>query len=287
MTPVRVLVGFLAVFAVGCEPAPVSGPTLEDDLRRINGAISANDIPRIKRILWQNPPLVRAAMKSGDTLLHFAVRRCRPAAVDCLIKAGADVNALGRCGETPLFSAVSDDCPEAVRILLEHNADPEIPNEEGESPLIHAAAFRADTMIDLLVSGGAQVDRTSKDLGDTALHQAAFCSNFRAVSALIKHGANVNARTRGDVTPLLEVMRRWGRSEFSGETQQQIETVFLLLAAGADPTMSGLLLQPVGADPAASSITRKTPLDIAESFHEKAPRIVSALRRAAEKRARP
>lgn len=67
-----------------------------------------------------------------DTCLHIAAARGNLRAVQLLLKAGFDVNALGDMSYTPLHLAAT---PEIVQELLANGADPKIKNEFGRSPV--------------------------------------------------------------------------------------------------------------------------------------------------------
>jgi tankyrase len=89
---------------------------------------------------------IHAADKNGVTALHHAVRFLSPAAVQTLIKHGADVNrACRRNGSTPLHRAVTQSgapgtagkdeaAKEIVRLLLAAGANPSIANKAGKKP---------------------------------------------------------------------------------------------------------------------------------------------------------
>ena len=67
----------------------------------------------------------------GDTPLHIVCGWGDTEAVDALIEAGADVNAIGEAKMTPLFSAVMGNSVEVVQRLLEAGANPLVKNEDG------------------------------------------------------------------------------------------------------------------------------------------------------------
>jgi len=89
---------------------------------------------------------IHATDKNGVTALHHAVRFRSPAAVEVLIKHGANVNqACRRNGSTPLHRAVTQTgapgtsgrakaAKEIVLLLLAAGADPSIKNRSGRKP---------------------------------------------------------------------------------------------------------------------------------------------------------
>src|SRR5260370_33521066 len=56
----------------------------------------------------------------------------------CIIKAGADPNAVDKRGVAPLRRAVRTRCATAVRTLLECGADPARKNKSGSTPMLLA-----------------------------------------------------------------------------------------------------------------------------------------------------
>jgi ankyrin repeat protein len=70
----------------------------------------------------------------GDTPLHVMAWRNDLEAVELLVKAGADVNALGDMSETPLHVALRMNSPGVVEVLLGAGARDDIRGEFGETP---------------------------------------------------------------------------------------------------------------------------------------------------------
>ncbi len=71
----------------------------------------------------------------GDTPLHVVCSWGDLDAVDTLIQAGADVNAIGELGKTPLFSAVIGESIEITKRLLAAGADPLIKDDDNRTVL--------------------------------------------------------------------------------------------------------------------------------------------------------
>jgi len=88
--------------------------------------------------------------KNGVTPLHHAVRFRSPAAVETLLRFGANVNQIcKRSGSTPLHRAVTstgapstsgknDEARQIIEILLRYGADPAIRNKSGKTPADYA-----------------------------------------------------------------------------------------------------------------------------------------------------
>ncbi|MGH9714739.1 MAG: TonB family protein [Candidatus Acidiferrales bacterium] len=75
-------------------------------------------------------------------------------------------------------------------------------NSQLKSPLTLAAEKGDVAAVTKLLGGRAHVNDVDKD-GYTALHRASHCGDVRVVKTLIAAGADVNARTKANVTPLL------------------------------------------------------------------------------------
>ena len=89
-----------------------------------------------------------------------------------------------------------------------------------------------------LLKAGAHVNATDKN-GVTALHHAVRFRSPAAVQTLIEYGANVNqACRRSGSTPLHRAVTQTGAPGTSGRSQAAREIIELLLAAGADPTLT-------------------------------------------------
>jgi len=151
--------------------------------------------------MLQNPHYMcdidRKAGDLGYTPLHLATMRGNTAAVELLLRAGAEVNIGMESGSTPLmFASLNGHC-DIVEALLRGGADVNGPDTHGRTPL-HAAAAG--------IGGGKHA--------------------LRIVSLLLEHGADANARdSQTQCTPLF-----WAAS---GGAQSEIFE--LLLKHGADP----------------------------------------------------
>jgi ankyrin repeat protein len=81
----------------------------------------------------------------GDTPLHIVCSWGDAEAVDTLIQAGADVNAIGEAKMTPLFSAVMGRSVDVVNLLLRAQADLAVENEDGNTALQYAQLLDNET----------------------------------------------------------------------------------------------------------------------------------------------
>ena len=160
---------------------------------------------------------------TGDTVLHYAVREKIIAAVDVLLKCGADIQAVARRdGATPLHcAAVSGSAPvialllkaggkmqadrykntplhyartrEALEALLKAGSNLEAAGHYGHRPLHWAAAGGSVDAVQLLVAAGADVKATAREWGETPLHCAASGASVELIRVLVRAGADVEA----------------------------------------------------------------------------------------------
>jgi uncharacterized protein len=89
-----------------------------------------------------------------------------------------------------------------------------------------------------LLKAGTDIHATDKN-GVTALHHAVRFRSPMAVKTLIEHGANVNQVCRkSGSTPLHRAVTTTGAPGTAGKRQEAIEIIRLLIAAGADPSIT-------------------------------------------------
>ena len=87
----------------------------------------------------------------GRTPLHQAAAKGDLQIIDCLIRFGADVNAMTISGETPLMKAIAFYQTDAGKLLLKFGADPEMKNNvTGKTCLTQAIESRNDDLINIV-----------------------------------------------------------------------------------------------------------------------------------------
>lgn len=128
-------------------------------------------------------------------------------------------------GDTPLVYAIRTDAMKTVNlVMLRHRAlNVKIPSLRGETPLMLAAIKGDVDLAQTLLFMGADVN---VNFGWTALHYAAASGQKPMIELLLKNGAEVNAVTERQVTPLYMAARSLAR-----------DAVDALLSAGADKTI--------------------------------------------------
>ncbi len=200
----------------------LASPTLEARAdTSLLDAVKRHDAAAVEALLTAGAD-VDAVQPDGATALHWAVFLDDAPIVEQLLLAGATVDATNEYGVTPLSIACSNGSAPLVERLLEAGADPNRPRPTGETPLMRAASTGSVRAVDALVAHGADVNRADPELGQTPLMWAISARRPAAAARLIAHGADVLARSAGGFTPLLFAAR-----------EGDAATARSLLAAGA------------------------------------------------------
>ncbi len=158
-----------------------------------------------------------AAAGYGDAPVARAVEDRDHARLRALLARGADVDAPGPDGTTALHWAVHWNDAETAGLLVRAGADVDAANRYGATPLWLAAERAAAELVGLLLDAGA---------GESPLMAAARAGGVAAVSRLLAHGADVDARDgwRGQTALMMA----------AGNHEPHAGVVRVLLAHGAD-----------------------------------------------------
>jgi len=220
LATVRALVG------AGADPYNLCAiPTDESEILTATLLATAGDTESWKAFIDTEPDLaLRNAY--GDTSIHLAARLGAAIAVERLVDAGCDVNALGEDDCTPLIDASSAGHLSAVESLIKKGADAAFPGSEfGNTPLISAAGNGHGEIVELLCPL-SNVDAPGW-WGLTAMTCAAENGHVSCIEALIRAKANVNTiggdQNAGRGPPLWHACRN-----------EKPEAVQALIRAGAD-----------------------------------------------------
>eukprot|EP00730_Choanoeca_flexa_P013061 TRINITY_DN4929_c0_g1_i2.p1 TRINITY_DN4929_c0_g1~~TRINITY_DN4929_c0_g1_i2.p1 ORF type:complete len:380 (+),score=79.27 TRINITY_DN4929_c0_g1_i2:103-1242(+) len=140
--------------------------------------------------------------KDGTSLFHRACAWSYIPVVEYLLKKGTDVNLKDKMNQLPLVYNAGFGRTAVVKLLLEHGAN--VHEKDVHDPvgiaLSSAAAVGSTKTMDVLLEYGADVN-AAFDSG-TALHTAIYNRSFAAVKYLVARGADVNARSQNNSTPL-------------------------------------------------------------------------------------
>ncbi len=142
----------------------------------------------------------RVSDPDGTTALHWAVRHDDLAAVEALIKAGADVKAANRYGVTPIAIAAMNGNAAIIGKLLDAGVDPNSANPGGETALMTAARTGKVDAVKLLLDRGANINVKDSVHGQTALMWAVLENHADLVQLLLARGADINAHTNVTIT---------------------------------------------------------------------------------------
>ena len=145
--------------------------------------------------------------------------------VRTLLEQGAIVNSRDRNGDSPLNMAAAKGNVALVALLLRSGADVNLANLSGVTPLMSAVFAGQAELVRTFLDAGAKVGPIDRVKKNAAIYAAATgCSD--CLSALLRHGTQVNALLENDLTLLM-----WGAG-YGHET-----VVRTLLDAGADRTL--------------------------------------------------
>jgi len=148
------------------------------------------------------PAKTEQPAKSGFSELHLAAMRGDAAAVEKLLKAGADVNSPQQeFRGTPLQYAAAKGHVEVVRALIKHDAKIDAVDANGRTPLIWAAMQGQTEAARLLLDATANIG-AANDGGWTPLHYAMSYGHRETAQLLLKRGASSELLNRQGQTPL-------------------------------------------------------------------------------------
>jgi uncharacterized protein len=210
-----------------------------------------------------NPAAVRAALlrkadanaaePDGTAALQWAARNGDLETASLLIAGGANAKAANRYGVTPLALACTNGDDAMISKLLDAGADVNSASPEGETPLMLASRTGKVAAVKVLLGRGVGVNARENWRGQTALMWAAAEGHAATVRALLEAGADMHIHSKGpaprinpDAAPpenadkTRKPLARAPRpSDFTAllfaVRGGHIDTVKILLAAGADP----------------------------------------------------
>lgn len=181
----------------------------------------------------QAPVAAKRVEADGTTALQQAVEQNDAAAVEKIIRAGADVKAANRYGVTPLSLACVNGNAAIIELLVKAGADVNAASPGGETPLMTAARTGAVDGVNALLTHGAQVNAKETVRAQTPLMWAAGEGHVETIKALVARGADMKTRDNGGWSAFLFAVR-----------EGQLDAVRTFVALGAD--VNEMLVPPSG-----------------------------------------
>lgn len=201
----------------------------------------------------------------GATALHWAVYWNDSETVQLLLASGAAADSANDLGVTPLWLAANNGNAGVVDVLLAGGADPNLALPSGETVLMTASRTGAPEAVRALLAAGADPHATEAAHRQTALMWAVAQQHAEVVRLLLESGARVEDRSLS----YPQVVSSSGNADPSGvfEVRQGGYTPLLFAARQGDLASARLLVAAGAAvDEAAASGT--TPLVVsAHSGH--------------------
>jgi quinoprotein dehydrogenase-associated probable ABC transporter substrate-binding protein len=170
--------------------------------QELQNAITGNDVERVRYLATHGAHL-NLPDGEGYTPLINATRFGFDRVAAFLLERKADVNLPDRSGWTPLIFAAWADDATLVKTLIGAGAALEAKDHEELTALAIAAQNGKLRAAQALISLGADLNGTVAKGGYTPLMLATISGSDELVTALIDHGANVNAANPGGVTALM------------------------------------------------------------------------------------
>ncbi len=174
----------------------VVGQLLQCTPDELHAAAEENDAPRLRYLtnLGLAADVIDGVNAEGFTALGGAASFDNVAAMDVLLDAGADIDALDGHQWTALGTAAHGGNDNVAWHLLQHGASVDKPmGETGWTALMAAAQEGHASMISMLLQHGADVN--ARDTGGyTALMFATEAIQFDAVKLLLENGADSELR---------------------------------------------------------------------------------------------
>jgi ankyrin repeat protein len=229
---------------------------------------------------------VNAMETHGDTALMWAVAQKHADIARVLIDHKADAHARTNNGFTPLLFAAQQGDADSAQMLLKEGADVNEATPDRDNALLVASASGHEAFSIFLLEHGANPNSADRN-GITALHYAIINGLGQAASgismvrshtpylhrpnmvelvkALLKHGANPNARLTAPATEMDygpgygKILRTAQLNVGGGRISPVGATPFLMAALSFDPALMRILVAG-GADPRLATQENVTPL---------------------------
>lgn len=157
--------------------------TLKDKngFNALDDAVSFNTLEIVKFFVEEKGMNVNKETKDKETPLHLAITNADTRILPYLIERGAKLNAQDKYGVTPLMKAVNHFKTDIVKLLLEKGA------------LVAFEGIYGNTALHILLN--------------TAYNNYTNPKGLEIVKLLVENGADVNAKNKKELTPLMEAVK--------------------------------------------------------------------------------
>ncbi|XP_056653325.1 titin homolog isoform X2 [Monodelphis domestica] len=187
----------------------INGATAKDGYRirkkflgKLHRAALSGDCRKIQWLLLAKGKDINKVDDLNRTALHLACAAGYPDVVSFLVERHCKLDVCDSNHRTPLMKAVQCQQEECVSILLLHGADPNMVDESSSSALHYAAAGGNLRIVERLLESKANMEARDK-LGLTPLLLAVKNHHEAMVDLFLKNGANVNAKDNSKRTALM------------------------------------------------------------------------------------
>ncbi|PSN47946.1 hypothetical protein C0J52_10325 [Blattella germanica] len=145
----------------------------------------------------------------SETPLMSAAKRGHCTVIEIFLRHGANFKACDKTGNTVLHHAVRSCNVECLSLLLsmEHDININACNTKNETPLILTSQIGNYDVMNFLIQQNATL--TACDIyGNTGLHYTASYGNIECMSLLLDSGVDINCRNLNGETPLMRTVSR-------------------------------------------------------------------------------
>jgi ankyrin repeat protein len=166
-------------------------PPLDPKAISMVETLRAADRQAFNKMVAEDPKLLNARGPEGSTPFMYAVLYTDAAALEWLIRQGADPNKRNDAGATALMWAALD--LEKTRVLVAHGADVNARSDDARTPLMVAAGRPGGApIVKLLLAHGANPNPTSNPSAESSpLLEASLAGDAEIMQALLDHGADL------------------------------------------------------------------------------------------------
>ncbi|KAI1921726.1 hypothetical protein LOZ58_004207 [Ophidiomyces ophidiicola] len=195
----------------------------------LHAAASALNEPAIRVLIDRGAKVQCISSDLNSPLLLAASHEDSGAALELLIKNGADIDYVGPFESTALHKAAALKNVTGMRLLIRYGAKTNVRDQDGNTPLhmlLRHRNFQSKLdLLQLFIDHGTNVNAPN-EFGSVPLHTAASIAEVEPVKILLEHGADVNRKDDHGYVPLHLASSAVGIRK---------ELATLLLENGADP----------------------------------------------------